>query len=171
MRSQGDGDRMFQQPSLHHNRQPSSEKLQSSHALEDLKPRMPRFRGPLFPVTDDWRRSALREMERRELSRTELAAALHVHRSSVTVLFRMSTDKPAGPETSTLAKPVADYLGVPLPTQVSQEAEAAHVLRLFQAAKHKNPELFKYVVAQLEVLAGMDQQHNVVLETTKKKGK
>lgn len=127
---------------------------------------MPRKRGPLYEVTDEWRHQALAVMETLGVTRAKLAKELRVHKSSVTVLFRMSTDKPPGPITSTLAKPVADFLKVPLPSQISDGAEADHALRLFRAARERNPTRFQHVLALLEDMAGLD-----VVSTPTKKSK
>lgn len=75
---------------------------------------MPRHRGPLYQLTDEWRVRVLAALKAQGLTKGALARVLKVHPSAITRLLRMTTDKPPGGPTSSIAKPVADYLGVRL---------------------------------------------------------
>lgn len=167
VRANGRAEGDMHQDSLHEYQRKSRRELQRNQPTPDVHERMPRKRGTLYEVDDDWRREALRALRELGMSRSELATTMKVNKSSVTVLFRLSTDKPPGPVTSTLAKPIADFLKVPLPTSALDDKEAARALRLLRGAKAREPILFQHLMAQLEAMSGF----NVVPLPTKKTDK
>ena len=67
--------------------------------------------------------------------------------SSITVVLRKSTDTPTGPSTSVLAKPLADFTGIPLPADgLSEFAEAASML---SKLRQLNPDKAKHHIDSL----------------------
>jgi hypothetical protein len=97
---------------------------------------VPRVRksGPPRDCPDSWK-VRVREWFARPGAPTKIAvaAALHCDPSSLTVLLRLVSDDPPGPSTSVLAKPLADFTGIPLPQEgLSEFAEAAEILRQLQ---------------------------------------
>lgn len=129
-------------------------KLPRSQPTDGVGSRMRRKGGPLDEPSDEWRSEALAEMKRRGLSKTALAAALKVNKSSITVLFRLSTAKPPGPVTSTLARPVAEFLQVPLASQITPDE--ARILRHLRELKKHSLREFKRAIALIEAIAGAD---------------
>lgn len=129
------------------------QKLQRSQPGDGLASRMPRKGGRIDEVRDEWRRECLEVMEENGITNVEVAKAVGVHKSSITVLFRMSDGKPPGPETSALAKPVADFLKVPLPNELSNEE--LRVLRHLRAVRRREESEYLRAVALLESISGL----------------
>lgn len=117
---------------------------------------MPRRKGPLAEVKDDWRRLVIAELVKRDMTREALATAIGVHKSAVTVLLRMSTDAPPGPIQSALVLPVAQHLGLPTSLRVDDLSEAEHILKVARAAKTRQPERYARLLALLEEAAEYD---------------
>jgi hypothetical protein len=143
---------------LHHSQRKSRRRLQRNQPATALRVPMPRTKGPLWEVDDEWRKNALSEMKTRSISRAALTRMLPppVDKSAITILFRMSTNTPPGPRTSRIAKAVADVLGVPLPKQI-MTAEERQALKILRMAREKHPVRFGHVLALLEEMAGVEK--------------
>lgn len=134
----------------------SSPEFKDNQPASDVQRRMPRKKGPIDDVSDDWRRLVIGELAKRGMTRDALATGIEVHKSAITVLLRMSTDTPPGPSTSALVRPVAQFLGLPTSWRVDDLSEAEHILRIAKAAKVKQPEKYVWLMKLLEEAAEYD---------------
>lgn len=86
------------------------------------------------------------------MQRQELAKAIGHSNGMITRLLRLSTDDPPGPKTSRIAKKVADYLGVPLPSAQHEDYDMLFVK--LAKMKRDNPTVHTHVINLLKAIIG-----------------
>lgn len=139
---------------LRRRQRPVKRKLQRGQQVDAVGSRMSRRTRAFYQLNDAWREAVDQELRRRKMSRTALAKAVGTDKSAITKLLRRSTAKNPGPETSTIVKSVADFLGIPLPGQIDEDAE--RVLPRLRLARQRNPDAYRGVIALLDAILGQE---------------